>query len=182
MVEKNRIIHREFVYEGLFNYREFFRKIDFWLRDKFYDKKERGTGEYRLPDGQKYISLYFEPWKKVTDYYKITIRIDLQVKEMKEVEIEVDGKKQKLNQGRIECALTGYLTLDYDDRMEKTAMIQFMRDLFHRYVYHYITKKYMEMVVDDLGDLENTLRSYLNTFQRKQVQSYETGREHTRFA
>lgn len=182
MVEKNRIIQKQFAYEGLFRYRELFRLLDFWLRDKFFDKKEKGTGEYRNPDGSKQIHILFEPWKKVTDYYKVSLRIELMVKNMKEVEVEIDGKKERLNHGFIECVLSGFLVLDYDNRMEKRAGLQFLRDMFQRYVYHHITKKYTEMVVDDLTDLENTLRSYLNTFTKKREGSFESGREHTRYS
>ena len=184
MVEKNRIIQKQFSYTGLFRYKEFFRTLDFWLRDKFYDKKEKGSAEYRYHDNSKQIQLLFAPWKKVTDYYKITLRIEVLVREMKEVEVEIDGKKQRLNHGTVDVSLTGFLILDYDDRLEKREQpfLLFLRDMFHRYVYGYITKKYTEMVVDDLTDLENSLRSYLNTFTKKQEASFESGREHTRYA
>ena len=55
MVEKNRIIQKQFSYTGLFRYKEFFRTLDFWLRDKFYDKKEKGSAEYRYHDNSKQI-------------------------------------------------------------------------------------------------------------------------------
>lgn len=182
MVEKNRVIQKQFAYQGLFVYRELFRLLDFWMRDKFYDKKEKGNAEYRYPDSTKQISILFEPWKKVTDYYKIGLRIEVLVKGMREVEVELDGKKQRLNQGLIEVTLTGFLVHDYENRMEKRATLLFLRDLFGRYTYAHVTKKYTEMVVDDLTDLENTLRSYLNTFTKKQEGSFESGREHTRYA
>ena len=182
MVEKNRVIQKQIGYVGLFKYRDLFRTIDFWLRDKFFDKKEKGNAEYRYPDGTKQMTVLLEPWKKVTDYYKVSLRIEVLAKDMKEVDVEVNGKTQRLNQGSVTVILTGFLVLDYDNRMEKNAFLLFLRDLFHRYVYSYITKKYTEMVVDDLTDLENTIRSYLNTFQKKQEAGFDSGREHTRYS
>ena len=183
MTEKNRIIRKQFSYTGLFVYKEFFRRLDLWLRDKFYDKKEKGSTEYRHP-GAKQISIMLEPWKKVTDYYKITLRVEVTVRDMKTVEVDIDGKKQRLNHGTIECQISSYLSGDYDGRMDEPdkPFIQFLRHMFESYVYKPITKKYQEMAVDDCNDLLLTLQSYLNIFKNKQEESFESGREHTRYS
>ncbi|MBI1969944.1 hypothetical protein HYS48_04585 [Candidatus Woesearchaeota archaeon] len=183
MVEKQRVAERHFEYKGLFKFRELFRIMDFWLRDKFYDKKEKYTSKMETPLGIQY-NLQFEPWKKVTDYYKIVLEIEMTVTALREVEVELNGEKQKVNHGKVEVKITSFLVFDYENKFEdaEKPFLYFLRHIMNFFVYKHITKKYWEMAVDEATDLENTMRSYLNTFQHKMEESYETGHEHTRYA
>lgn len=182
MVEKQRVIEKHFSYKGLFRFRELFRVIDFWLRDKFYDKKEKQNTKAELPTGIQY-TLQFEPWKKVTDYYKIELRIELVASEVKELEIEINGEKQRVNHGTVEVRITGYLIFDYENKIEdkNKPFLYFYRHLMNFFVYKHATRKYLEMTVDEATDLENSMRSYLNTFKYKLKEPYETGHELTRY-
>ncbi len=167
MGEKQKIIKREISYEGLFDYKEFFRRMDFWLRDKFYDKWEKRSEEYVAPDGTKTMEFEFTPWKKTTHYHKIVIKIELWISGLKEVEIDVDGEKKRMNEGKMRIAFTGYLVVDYENKWEKSPLLYFIRDLYDKFIYSYITKKYYNMAVDDVNDLINTLNTYLNTFKAR---------------
>ena len=72
MGDKHKIIAKKFTYEGLFDFKDMFRIMDVWQRDKFYDKFEKRTEQYINPDGTKHMEYEFTPWKKVTDYFKFT--------------------------------------------------------------------------------------------------------------
>ena len=165
MGEKQKYLTKSFSYEGLFNYRELFRVMDVWFREKFFDKFEKRTEQYELPDG---IALDFEftPWKKVTDYFKIIIKVELTGKGIKEVDVEINGKKTKVQEGKINVKLTGYVVVDYDGKWSK-PLLYFLRDIYDKYVYWHITKKYIHMAVDDVNSLYDHMRTYLNMAQYK---------------
>lgn len=169
MGDKQKIIAKKFSYEGLFNYKDLFRIIDVWHRDKFYDKWEKRSEEYANPDGTKNLEFEFTPWKKYTDYHKGIIKIEGWVLNMKEVEINVKGKKIKVNSGRIDIKFTGYMVMDYEEKWDINMPLYFLRDLWDRYVVHHISNKYEKMLVDHINDLHNTLQSHLNMHQ------YRTG-------
>jgi len=135
--------------------------VDVWFRDKFYDKFEKRNEEFANPDGSKQIEIEFVPWKKYTDYYKSMIKMEMIVKNLREVEVEIEGKKKKMNKGRIEFKMTGYLVVDYESKWNK-ALQYFLRDIFDKFINRRITKKYHDMLIDDCNDLYNTLTSYLN--------------------
>jgi hypothetical protein len=171
MPEKRIVCRKTFMYEGLFNYREFFRILDFWQRDKFYDKYEKLNEQYGSPhdpDGRT-IYLRFTPWKKYTDFFRGILKVEVMVTGMKEVDVKKGSKKVRMNQGRIEYMTTGYLSFDWEVKMEdkNIPMLYFIRDLFMRYVYFRITNKYYKLVIDDVDDLTNTLQSYLNMHKYK---------------
>src|SRR3989344_1839273 len=100
MGEKQKYIVKTFSYEGQFNYRELFRILDVWLREKFYDKWEKRNEQYMTADGMC-LETEFTPWKKVTDYYKIIIKIEITGTNLKEVEVELHGKKVKMHEGKV---------------------------------------------------------------------------------
>jgi len=164
--EKQKFVNKAFTFEGLFSYKDFFRILDVWLRDKFYDKFEKRNEEFVKPDGSKQIDIELTPWKKTTDYYKLTMKIEIIVSNLREVEIEQDGRKIRLQRGKIDAKIGGYLYVDYEGRWA-TPVQYFIRDIFDRYVNSRITKKYYDMAIDDVTDLYNTLTSYLNMYQYK---------------
>lgn len=161
MGEKQKYISKGFKFEGIFNYEEFFRIMDVWMRDKFWDKFEKRNEEFLKPDGTKQIEIEFTPWKKYTDYYKATLKIEMMVTDLKEVEIEQDGKKKKMHKGKIEWKISGYLVVDYEHRWNREVWY-FIRDVFDKFVNRRITKKYYDLLIDDCNELYNTLTAYLN--------------------
>jgi len=169
MGEKQKYIVKTIAYDGLLNYRELFRILDVWLREKFYDKKEKRNEQYMTAEGMN-IETEFIPWKKVTDYFKIMIKIEITGTGLKEVEVELHGKKTKMHQGKVSIKITGYLVVDYEvlgvSQWSK-PVLYFLRDIFDKYVYWRITKKYIEMTLDDVDSLYNHLRAYLNMEQYK---------------
>ena len=71
MVERDLVIdHLKFSYEGLFNASELYNLISNWFYDKGWDWYERMNQE-QITSAGKQIKLVLEPWKCVSDYYKL---------------------------------------------------------------------------------------------------------------
>ncbi len=160
MAEKHKLIVKKFGYEGYFNYKEFFRIMDTWFREKFYDKEEKINEEYVTPQG-KHLEIEFAPWKKVTDYFNIKVKIVINVDNLKEVTIKKDGKTVKTNYGKISAKVTGYLVVDYESKWQKPLQY-FYRHLMDHYIYRHITRQYEMEVIGDVNDLSTRLTNYLN--------------------
>ena len=107
--------HLKLSYEGLFSVTELYQLIDSWLREKGFDKRETRNQEHVTSEG-KYIELVLQPWKKVTDYAKHEIKIQIHITRLKDVEVKKNGHKMKLNNGRVLITLDGYLVTDYENR------------------------------------------------------------------
>lgn len=169
--EKRLLVTKKIEFEGYFVWRDLFRQLDFWLRDKFYDKFERRNEEFRLPSG-RVIEVEMRPWKKVTDFYKLQPEIFIKVTDLKDVEIEKNGKKFKVNHGKFNIIIKGFFITDFKDRWnkEERPMLFFLRELFDQYVYKGIVKKYETMCYDDMNDLYNVLRAYLNMHSYKELE------------
>ena len=151
-------------YEGLFSVGELYKMIDEWFRWKGYDKRENKNIEVVKPEG-KFIEIELEPWKKVTDYAKNVIKIRIQMNDIKEVEVEKDNTKLKLNQGNVHFVFDGYLETDYEARWEGKPIFYFIRTVFDKYFYKPFTAGFERGVKEDVMHLHGQIKAFLNLYR-----------------
>ena len=169
MAERDFVVdHMRLSYEGIFNVTELYKLIDNWLREKGYDKKEKRMAEKVAKDG-KFIEWEMEPWKKITDYARIVIKLRTIMTDIKEVDIEVDGSKVKMNQGKADFIFDGFLETDYENRWESKPLYYFLRTLFDKYIFKPYTSGYYSNVIDDVNDLHTRIKSFLNLYRYTDV-------------
>jgi len=173
MAEREVVVdHARLSYEGLFSVPELYKLIDTWIRERGYDKLEKKNIEKIERDG-KYIEIEILPWKKITDYAKNVLRLRIIMSNVKDVEIERDGKKIKLNQGKVKIVSDAYLETDYEHRWEGKPIFFFLRTVFDKYFFKPYTQSYRENVLKDYNDLIGQIKSFLNLYR------YSAGREQT---
>jgi len=162
MAERRMIVDNlTVVYQGLFNLNELYLVIDKWYREKGYDKFEKKNYEQVYKTGKE-IELEIEPWKKITDYAKIVLKMKIFVKNLKDVTIEKEGHKVKMNEGDVKIAITGYLDTDYEHKWEKKPLVFFLRTMFDQYIYKLDHAKDEAAVADDAQHVHSLIKSYLN--------------------
>ncbi len=148
-------------YEGVFNLRELYRTIDKWFKDHGYEKQEIKNWE-DISESEKQIVLEIIPYKKVSDYARIDIRIFMIFSKMTEIEVEKDAIKVKLNKGRAEFYFDAYVVTDYENKWETRPIFYFVKNIFDKFIYKVYTSGYDTEAIRDATDVENEIRSYLN--------------------
>jgi hypothetical protein len=151
-------------YEGLFSVRELYKMITEWLEEKGYDQKEVKNTEVVKPEG-KYIEIMIEPWKKYTDYVKSIIKLRMIFSDIKEVEVEKDGVKVKLNQGKAQFVFDAHLVSDYENRWEAKPTFFFIRTLFDKYFYKPVMSGYRTQLKEYTMDLHSRIKAFLNLYR-----------------
>ena len=151
-------------YEGLFDMAELYKLIERWFRDQNYEKKEIRNVEQVGPEG-KYIELELMPWRKVSDYAKYEIKLRMFANKVKEVEIEKDGVKMKMNQGKITIFIDGYFTTDYEGKWESRPGLFFWRTIMDKYFYRGPLVKLESAMVEEISNLHTTLKAFLNLYR-----------------
>ena len=141
--------------------------IDKWLREKGYDKFEKKNFEHVYKDGRQ-IEVEIEPWKKFSDYAKCSIKVNMLFTGVKDVVINVDNKRVKMNQGKVMMTFMGFMETDYEHRWEQKAFLYFLRTIFDMWIYKINTDKFEAFVAEDTNHLYQTIKSYLN-LHRKMV-------------
>ncbi|RJQ19326.1 hypothetical protein C4580_05310 [Candidatus Woesearchaeota archaeon] len=167
MAEREIIVDREtLTYEGLFNAKDFSKMVFGWLKDHRYIPVEKRHSENLRPEGKYYV-LEFEPFLKLSDYAKSIIKLHVEFQQVKDVTVERDGKKQKLQEGKILIQTMGILETDYEHRWETKPVYYFVRTIWEKYVYAPFISGHQKRVKSDVMSLKSHLKSYLNleTFQ-----------------
>ena len=165
MPEREIIVDKlRLTYEGIFSVAELYNMIDEWFRWKGYDKRENKNIEIVKPEG-KFIEIELEPWKKVTDYAKNVIKIRIQMTGIKDVEVEKDNAKLKLNQGKVQFVFDGILETDYEARWEGKPIFYFIRTVFDKYFYKPFTAGFQRGVKEDLMHLHGQIKAFLNLYR-----------------
>lgn len=165
MAERRLVVdHVTLAYEGLFDLHELYTLINQWLVDKGFDKREQRNQEH-VKAGGKFIEVELLPWKKITDYARHVIRINIRILNMKDAVVEEDQKRVKLNKGTVKVVMDGYLDTDYEDRWESKPFYFFIRTLFDKFIYRTYSTQYEELLVENCLQLHSTIKAFLNMYQ-----------------
>lgn len=156
--------HEKLNYEGLFNVTELYQLIDNFFREKGFDKREVMNEEHIRTEG-KYIMIELMPWKKITDYINHIIRIEIKMFGIKDVEVEKDGHKIKLNKGRMNIIFDAYLETDYEHRWEQKPMFFFLRTIFDKFIYGIYTKEGAGELKATTYELKDVIKGFLNLYK-----------------
>ena len=148
-------------YEGVFNLREMYKLIDKWFKDHGYEKQEIKNWE-DVTEKEKQIIIEIIPYKKVSDYARLDIRIFMIFSKLTEIEVEKDNVKIKMNKGRAEFYLDAYVITDYENKWETRPIFHFMRNVFDKFIYKMYMSNYDGEVIRDCTEVENEIRSFLN--------------------
>lgn len=167
MPEREQVIDKQkIIYEGLFNVHDLYKIIEVWFEERNYDKREIKNVEMVKPEG-KYVELEMEPWKKITDYAKMVIKIRITMQNLKEVEVERNGSKVKLNQGSLTLVFDSWVETDYEDRWETKPVFFFIRTIFDKYIYRPYTMGYRSTCASDASALIAHVKSFLNLYRHE---------------
>ena len=151
-------------YTGVFDPKGIQKVIKNWVNDKGYFMYEVSHTESVTDEG-KFAEIKMEPFKKLTDYARSTIRVRITIEKAKDVVIEKDGKKIKLYEGTVKFLFDAFLDTDYESRWEGKPVFYFFRILFEKYVYAPFISKYAKQISGDLEILKTNLKSFLNLYK-----------------
>jgi len=151
-------------FKGMFDLKGLFRTINTFLAEHRYEPFENKNYQEVYEDGKKVV---FEllPYRKITDYYRLEIRVWAVFERLKDVEVEIKGVKQKLLKGDANFTFDATLITDYENRWEGRGVYFFFRSLIDKFIYKGYTDQYETAVTKDVRDLMEEIRAYLNMFR-----------------
>ncbi|MBI2572783.1 hypothetical protein HYV86_02900 [Candidatus Woesearchaeota archaeon] len=156
--------HLKFSYEGLFNAEELYAVISTFFFEKGWDWNEKINQEQVTPNG-KQIRLVFTPWKSSTDYYKLKVEIHLQMLDVRDVEIEQNGKNLQVQHGQIRMLIDGFIMSDRAGKWTGSPFYWFVGFMIEKYFFNRHVAKLEAWIKSDIDDLYTKIKNYLNVFK-----------------
>lgn len=164
MPERYLVVDRlKMTHEGLFNFDELHNLISSFFYEKGYDWYEKMNQVIVTPQG-KQMRLILEPWKNITDYYRLIISIKINVIDLKNVEVQSNNTKLSVNQGTVRVIFDGYVISDRKGKWSQKPLYWFMSFMFERYLFKEHYQKAERWLMSDVEDLHQKMKTFLNSF------------------
>ncbi len=161
MVEKDQIIKEKLDHSGIFNFSELYTFMHSWLKDNLYGVNEEKYSE-KVSGAARDISFEWKATRDISDYFRIEHTIRFEITGLTEVEVEIDGKKKKMNKGKIAMEIKGVLIKDRKNTWEETsAVYKFLREVYDKYIIPTRIDAMENKVEGDARSFKDEVKAYL---------------------
>ena len=155
MVQKDQIIEEKLAHSGVFDFAAFYSFAHSWFKEEKYGVIEEKYSEKVTGDART-LSIEWAATKDYDDYFKFEIKVYMDVKDMTDVQVEIDGVKKKMNKGTIEMKIRGTLVKDYESKWDPSPITRFLRDVYNKYV-----------IPQKTEDMKNLLQNKARVFKEE---------------
>ena len=160
MALKSNVLKQKIKQVGYWNFKDLYNFSFEWLEDHGYSVSEDEYTEKEKENGKE-LNIEWVANKKVTDYYKNTIKVKWHILYMTDAEIERDGKKEKTNKGEVKMEFIVDLVKDYEERWEDEPLWKFLRGVYEKYIIRTTNDEYEDRLEDDALEYINQIKAFL---------------------
>lgn len=160
MAEKSTVSKEVIKHKGFWNFSDFYSFCFDFLKDKEYTVKEKSYTE-KLSGAGKEILIEWDAEKKVTDYFKNHVSVKWHVTQLKDAEIERDGKKESTNKGDLKITIEAALEKDYEDRWENKPIWKILRGIYEKYIIRTTIDEYEDHARGPALEMVSEIKSFL---------------------
>lgn len=133
MTEKTLVVKEKLDHTGIFDFAAFYGFAHSWFKDEEYGVTEEKYSEKVSEKGRE-INIEWKATKKISDYFKIEQSIKFDIKNLVDVEVEIDKKKKKMNKGSISMEVKGVLAKDPDSKWDEAPFTRFLRGFYDKFI------------------------------------------------
>ena len=162
MVEKDIIFNTSMKYKGLFDMSGFYQFCYDWLIEETEMVLTETKYKEKITGDSKEVHITWEGYRKLTDYFKFSIKIKYLVVQLKTVEVNQNGKKIKTNQGEVKMMVKSTLERDWQGKFETTAFRKFLRSIYEKYIIASRIDQMEEKVIDETNEYLNQAKAFLD--------------------
>lgn len=164
MTEENQIFSSSLKYTGIFSFKDFYEFCYDWLVEETgLDVAEEKYGEKLVKGGaEKEINVEWVGDKKLTDYFKFKMKIKFEIKMLKTVDVTVDGKKVKTNDGEVKMGIKGILVKDYQNKFERSASLKFLRAIYEKWIISSRVEQFEDKIIGDSDEFLAQAKAWLD--------------------
>ena len=160
--------HDKIDYSGPLDVNSLLRMIDNFIWERGFDKKQDKDFEQNTSNG-KFIEWQISPWKWITDYIRYIIKVRVLGYDIVKTDVVNDGKKTKVDNGRIIIVIDGFVEYDLQSRWEQNPVFHFIRAIYDNFIFKSYTERFEQVLVNDINHLHNHIEKFLNLYRHYSV-------------
>jgi hypothetical protein len=166
MAEKSIIVKEVLEHSGIYGFSEVYEYLYLWFKEESYGVVEEKYNE-KVSGTTRDIAVEWKCSKSLSDYFKIDISVRIDAGGISDVEVEIDGKKKKMNKGRLRIEFKGTLIRDPDSKWDASPLYRFLRDAYNKYIIPARVETQEDKVKKDISDVKEELKKFLDLQGRK---------------
>lgn len=156
--------HDKLDYSGPFVANDLFRMIENFIWERGFDKRQDKDFEHNTERG-KFIEWQISPWKVITDYARYIIKVRVLGNELLKTDVIVDGKKAKVDNGRVIIVIDGFVEYDQDSKWEQNPFLHLLRAIYDNFIFRVYTERFEQVLVNDINHLHDNIEKFFNTYR-----------------
>ena len=161
MAEKDVVIKEVIKYAGYGDFKNFYSYAHDCLKGEKYSVTEDSYTE-KVKGSSKEVEIAWTASKKLTDYFKVEIGVKWRILGMEDVDVEIDGKKKKMNKfAEVKIEAKGTLIHDYSNQWNKNAQTNFFKSLYNKYIIPDRTEQMKDKVEQDIKDFKEEMKALM---------------------
>jgi hypothetical protein len=166
MVESAQIFSQKLKHVGYWNFKDLYNFCFELFRDENFNLSEDDYQE-KITDRGKEIIIKWVAWRKVTDYFKYVIKVEIHILGMTDAEVERNGKKEKTNKGEVKFTFKPTLERDYESRWDTSPVYKFFRGLYDQYVVRTTIDEHEDRLVEKTYEIIEQIKAFLALESKK---------------
>ena len=167
MVEKDQISKEKMGHSGIFDFSALYSFMHDWFKDELYGVIEERYAE-KVTEKGRTVNFEWKATKLVTDYFKFELAIKMEIKDLIDVEVEIDGKKKKMNKGGVDMEVKATILKDPESKWDTTPVLRFLREVYNKYIIRARIDALEEKIKSDAVTFKDEVKAFLDlTGKRK---------------
>jgi len=160
MAERDLILYEKAEHNGIWSFKGFYAFAHNWLKDEGYGVDESKYTE-KVSGNSKELFIEWLATKRLSDYFKIELKIRFLVDGLIDVEVEIDGVKKQTNKGHVEIQIKANLVSDPESKWDRSSTSRFLRDVYNKYIIPTRVDNLKFNVVTDAQTFKDELKEFL---------------------
>jgi hypothetical protein len=155
--ETHKVIYssgHSFKYEGVFDLNRLYSEMSGWISENNYDFEEKEHSDKKKDKGQE-IKYVFLGEKKVTDYIKYNVKVEI-------FAVEINKMSENLVSGKLNIVFNANVELDYKNKWGITRMSKFFFNIYNNYLMKGEIGDHMGKLYDETVDLQDLAKDVLD--------------------
>ncbi len=161
MAEKEVLYSTKFKYVGIMSFKDVYKFCYDWLVDETDLLMTETKYVEKIKGETKDLDVEWEGFRKLTDYFRFDIKVNMQILGLKEIEVTKNGKKTKMNEGSFEMRVKGTLVRDWQGSFEKNSFQKFLREIYDKWVIPSRIDQFEGKIIGDCDEFVGQAKSYL---------------------
>lgn len=166
MPERDEVIREKIDNSGVFDFKAVYGFSHGWLKDEGYGVVEEKYSE-KVSGNSRDITIKWGFSKQLSDYFKVDGEVEIEVKGMTDVEVEIDGERKRMNKGKISFDIKALLIMDPDGKWDDNGFYKFLREIYTKYVIPSRVEKVKNSIKKDVMGLKEQIKAVLELTGRR---------------